>query len=199
MVKFRVCCACAVGAVPSTAAHTSSPHRPSLLNMSSLRSPRLPGSNGQIAEAMPWEGFRLRASGLRRPKVFRSQRRRMFWPYSRSPNQERLLVRDVSREPWRPDRNCLVWWSVRPLSSAIGVEHADDIEHLVVQGAVGGDQVASHGVERCSVHAGNTAAGLGGDERSCRHVPRLQVVFPESFESAGRDVAEVECRRSRGA
>ena len=48
-----------------------------------------------------------------------------------------------------------------------------------------------------AVHVGDHPAGLLDDQRAGGDVPRVQMLFPEPVEAAGRDVAEIERRRSR--
>src|SRR3990172_9256448 len=85
------------------------------------------------------------------------------------------IGRDAGRKP-----------ALCPLSRTPGPERFDDGEHLAVDPAVGGDEMALLGREWRSVHAGDPSARLLDDERAGGDVPRLQVLLPEPFESAGR-------------
>ena len=62
--------------------------------------------------------------------------------------------------------------------------------------AVAGDDFLPIDREGASVEVGHFAACLHDHERAGRGVPRVQFQLPKAIESAGRNVAQVQGRRS---
>src|SRR5687767_14564348 len=75
-----------------------------------------------------------------------------------------------------------------------GPSAVDDVQHEVVDPAVGGDHAAGARAEQVAADRADPAAGLGDDQRAGRHVPGLDLRFPVAVEPAGPDVAHVERR-----
>ena len=65
--------------------------------------------------------------------------------------------------------------------------------------AVGGEHAARSRGERTAIDRRHAATGLGHDQSAGGHVPGLEFVLPESIESPGRHIAEIQSRRAETA
>src|SRR5215472_6221461 len=72
----------------------------------------------------------------------------------------------------------------------------DDLDHLIVDGAVGRDEMAAVERKRFTMIAAHAAARFSTDQRACGYIPRVQARLPKSIEASAGDVAEIERRRS---
>src|SRR5687767_2403272 len=75
----------------------------------------------------------------------------------------------------------------------------DNVQHLIVDVSVGGDEVRGRRIERRAVHSGDAAARFFDDEPAGGDVPWLQVLFPERLEAPRRHVTEIERRGAEAA
>src|SRR6266508_5050871 len=79
-------------------------------------------------------------------------------------------------------------WDVTPV-------RPDDIEHLVVKEAIGGQHVPCARHKRRAAGRRDAAAGLGDDQPAAGDVPGLEVRFPEAVHASRGDPAQIDRRR----
>src|SRR5947207_9949853 len=85
---------------------------------------------------------------------------------------------------------CLTAWSDRPRQVALQLptlqKSLNDLNHGVVDMTVGGDQVPRTRTVRTAGQIRHASTRFLNDECSGGNVPRMQRLFPEAIETAGR-------------
>jgi hypothetical protein len=71
-----------------------------------------------------------------------------------------------------------------------------NLNHLHVDVSVCRQYFSSERTELPTVKVRNAASCLENDQASCRHIPRLELQFPETVKAAAGHVAEIEGRRA---
>src|SRR5579875_1644379 len=83
--------------------------------------------------------------------------------------------------------------------AAAGEHVAEERSHLLVDEAVGGEDLARVERELRAVEVADAAAGFFDEQVAGGGVPGVQVELPEGFKAAGGDVGEVDSRRAGAA
>src|ERR1041385_5800007 len=77
-----------------------------------------------------------------------------------------------------------------PISSLIA--STQDRGHGVMNQSIGGDELCAIDREGASFEVRHASTGFRNDQRAGRHVPGMQLHFPESIESPRGHIAEVD-------